>query len=165
MQHWAENKRCRKRGKHLILECDRKAQGSNRDKGTVDKKPSPHVNIHRALGESNVNPKSAVRNKTYLRGWTRGWQLDPLPLAQDALACTRLPWQPSIKKTHHLQSVRQAACPLQRCEMSRMLFETNFFYICVLYGRCVRGRGGGLAVNLWLSRLNKNLPQTHTIPS
>lgn len=43
--------------------------------------------------------------------------------------------------------------------------DHGMLHIRLLYGRCVRGRGGGLAVNLWLSRLNKNLPQTHTIPS
>lgn len=126
-------------------------------------KPSPHVHIHRALGESNVNPKSAVRNKTYLEGLNKGLTADPPPPfpGRILLAHTVAMATSSIKKTHHLQSVRQAACPLQRCEMSRMLFETNF-YICVLYGRCVWGEeGGGLAVNLWLGRLNKPTTNTH----
>lgn len=56
-----------RKGKHLILECERKAQANNLDKGTANKAISPLGHFHCALRESNANPKGAGRNQTFLR--------------------------------------------------------------------------------------------------
>lgn len=153
MQCCAENERCRKRGKHLILECDRKAQAKNRDKGTADKAISIH-NIPLCSWRVNADPKSTVRNKTFLRyGVVVGggvWRPGPLPPAQDALAGTWLPWQPSIRR-HTTSTLWNRQPVLFSAVKCLECFLKLIFYICVLYRRRVRGGGGSLAVILWLN--------------
>lgn len=143
MQCCAENERCRKRGKHLILECDRKAQAKNRDKGTADKAISIH-NIPLCSWRVNADPKSTVRNKTFLRyGVVVGGCLTarPPPPCPGRLGWHVVAMATLHQKTHHLHSVKQAARPLQCCEMSRMLFETNFLYLCSVPETCEGRRG------------------------
>lgn len=98
----------------------------------------PYTGTQCALRQKNVIPKSVVRNKMLLRGWTGVCQPSPLPRLPPSLPRFSYPSPVTMatfhQKAQHLQSVEQAACPLEHCEMSRMLFWNGFCSWCVLRG-------------------------------
>lgn len=142
MEQYAEDKR-RRGEKHLTLGVKDRQEHvpSIRAQPT---KPSLHSIV---LLESQMPiPKVQEEIKTLLRDRARVWQPGP-PVPSPPLQCPGLAsfhnvaMETLCQKTHHLQSVKQAACAPQPCEIARMPFETSFLNR-VLYGD-VRGEEGG----------------------
>lgn len=137
-------------GKHLISEWERKAGAGNLDKGAANKAISARA-LPLCSWRAKCQSQEHGKKWDIPEGLSGVWQPGPLPCPGLVSFHTVAMTTPSEDTPPPVWST---ACPLH-CEMSRMLFETDFLYLC-----SVSGEKGVLAVNLWLTRLNKT--QTHT---
>lgn len=104
-------------------------------------KPSLHSGTSTVLLESQMPIPRAKEETDASEGPNKGLTARPPPPCPGLVSFHAVAMETLCQKTHHLQSVRQAACAPQPCETPRMPFETDVLYLCSVWRR-VRGRGG-----------------------